>query len=168
MDQLRPDEIRSLARVARDGLPRLGAGRRILYHGSREGLAGRVRASEDGSYGPGLYLPSLDRARDYARHDPSVAADLALSRRLPKVHPGVIYACDVTGLRFLELASPDAYHRLLELLRNHREISDPLARMLVQAMLESRGYDGIEVTNLTGTETLVFPGRVPQLRLGPV
>ncbi|MFO1067865.1 MAG: hypothetical protein U1E14_04995 [Geminicoccaceae bacterium] len=151
MDRLRSDGITSLATLVDDGLPELAAGRRILYLGSRARFAGRIGPSDDGRYGPGLYLTSLGRAR-----------------RLPAAYPGVIFACDVTDLSLLALDSPEAYRRRLEGLRGGRRIPDALARLLLQAMLLAKGYDGVQVVDDAETEALVFPSQVRLLRLAPV
>src|SRR5687767_9878065 len=39
---------------------------RILYHGAREGIEGALRTSDEGTFGPGLYLTTAERAERYA------------------------------------------------------------------------------------------------------
>src|SRR5215210_4755704 len=49
----------------------------IFYHGARGGLAGALEPSASGTFGPGFYLTTKERAAFYARHDARIAAELA-------------------------------------------------------------------------------------------
>src|SRR5215212_4908020 len=50
---------------------------RIFYHGARGKLDGALEPSASGTFGPGFYLTTEERAALYAEHDARIAAKIA-------------------------------------------------------------------------------------------
>jgi hypothetical protein len=71
---------------------------RVLYHGAREGIDGPPRASESGTFGPGLYLTVRDRAEVYARYDAKIAADVVNGRMAYPPPPKYERPCSASSL----------------------------------------------------------------------
>ena len=109
----------------------------------------RPQASGEGTFGPGFYLTSESRAGDYARYDAKIAADPAAwgNKQPPPQHDGVVYACDVSGLRIKPM-SWDGYYALMEKLLGlapGEGIPTPANKVLMTQLLAGQGYDGIQI-----------------------
>ena len=73
-----------------------------LYHGSTGELEGTLEPSEEGTFGPGFYLTTKEKAALYTRYDPGIAAKIAEGEEGWEGEPdydGTLYAFDVSRLR---------------------------------------------------------------------
>lgn len=145
---------------------------RIAYHGSRTGLEGAPRASEEGTFGPGFYLTIEARAHDYAIYDGKTAANLPGMGdvQLPPQHDGVVYACDLSGLNIKPM-SWDGYYALMETLLGFPTgdgIPTPDNKRRVTELLVEQGCDGIQIIDDLRQETVIFPASLHKIRLQPV
>jgi hypothetical protein len=74
----------------------------ILYHGSPDEFTGALEPSEEGTFGPGFYLTTKERATLYARYDAGIAAKIAEGEEGWEGEPrydGMLYAFDMSGLK---------------------------------------------------------------------
>jgi hypothetical protein len=142
---------------------------RVLYHGAREGIDGPPRASESGTFGPGLYLTVRDRAEVYARYDAKIAADVVNGRMAyppPPKYDGRVYAYDVSGLKIKELRDWNSYFNLvIEELAITKGYTTPEDKVEIQKLLQNQGYDGIYVKDEERTEMIIFQSSIGKLKM---
>jgi hypothetical protein len=139
---------------------------RVFYHGAREGLDGIPQPSNEGTFGPGLYLTTKERAKFYAQYGGRIAAKMASGewRQLPEPeYDGTVHAFDVSRLT-LKVLSHERYLDLCEALDEQKAASHE-ARAKLQEQLAAEGFDGPYIQDEERDEMVVFPGSVHKIKL---
>jgi hypothetical protein len=139
---------------------------RIFYHGARERLSGALQPSESGTFGPGFYLTTQERAELYAWYGAGIAAKIGASEegwRGEPTYDGVVYAFDVGELRIKELTW-DRYLDECEALDPSRAAT-PLAKAKVQEALIAEGYDGLYIPDDLRHELVIFPSSINKIKV---
>jgi hypothetical protein len=139
---------------------------RTLYHGTHGRLAEEPEPSEEGTFGPGFYLTTEERAELYARFDGRVAAKIAAGeweRPSEPQYDGTVHAFDVSRLRLMVL-SHERYLDLCEALDDQGAATHK-ARAKLQEKLAAAGYDGLYVQSEQRDEMVVFPGSLHKISM---
>lgn len=144
----------------------------FAYHGARDGLDGGIEPSEDGNYGPGVYLTTRDRAEVYASYYPDEASTIVANeavgdenaRPRDPSHLGTVHTYDLKKLNLFPV-SPLRYQQLSDtLLGTGRDFLTPDEMADINARLAELGFDGIKVVDKKEIETIIFPESVDKLR----
>jgi hypothetical protein len=132
----------------------------ILFHGSRDGIRGRLRPSENATFGPGFYLATRKEAERYARTEPRFIGDAEADA--PR-YWGTVYAFNSDGLNLLVLKDYDAYLRLAKALVQGGDLDLERAKIALQELWERQGYDGLSVLDPRKPAVVVFPAAIGKL-----
>ena len=138
----------------------------ILYHGSPSELTGTLEPSGEGTFGPGFYLTTKERATLYARYDAGIAARLFEGEEGGAPEPqydGTVYAFDVGDLR-LKVLGWMRYQELCMAL-DPQGASTPSAKAELQALLAGEGYDGLYILDDERHEMVIFPGSMDKIKV---
>ena len=140
---------------------------RVFYHGCRERLAGPLEPSDSGTFGPGFYLTTPERAALYAQYGPRIAAKIAAGEEgglgAPE-HEGTVYAFDVGHLN-LKVLTWDAYLDQCEELSGEISAATQAARLKFQEILVSQSFDGLDIRDQGRTELVIFPASLHKLKV---
>lgn len=139
---------------------------RVLYHGSRKGIEGELRASEEGTFGPGLYLTTAKRAERYATFTAKAAANPDNDGSDEPRFDGMVYAADVGSLKLKAMSWDDFLDQSEALDRDGAATQKAKAKL--QELLAAEGYDGVEIRDTIRPEVVIFPIALPKLKLQPV
>jgi hypothetical protein len=139
---------------------------RVFYHGSPDELEGALRPSEEGTFGPGLYLTTHARATLYAEYDAGIAAKIAAGETGKRAEPqydGTVYAFDVRELKLRSLKW-ERYQELCMAL-DPSGAPTPSAKTELQALLAAHGYDGLYILDEERHEMVVFPASLHKIKM---
>ena len=151
---------------AAGGPPPVTTTPRTLYHGAREGIEGTPLASDEGTFGPGFYLSSAERAGKYATLTGKEAANPDGWERAEPSFNGEVYAVEIGHLK-LKAITRDTFHDLCEPLTEHRA-STPEAKAKLQELLTEVGYDGLEIRDTDRPEVVIFAAALHKIELKAV
>ena len=144
---------------------------RMVYHGSREGIKGKLKSGDVGNFGSGFYVSDESTAELYAEYSPKSVAWLTQGgdkTLLEQEHEGYVYKYDIADLKIITL-TPDGYTDLLvKYLRKpkgKRWITDEDQERFSE-LLAAEGYHGIEIMPEGGVpyQTVVFESALEKLR----
>ena len=139
---------------------------RTFYHGSPDELAGALEPSEEGTFGPGFYLTTQERAALYAQYDAGIAARIAESEEGWERHrkyDGPVYAFDVSELKF-KAVKHERYQRLCMAL-DPLEAPTPSAKAKLMDILVAEGYDGLYILDQQRHEMVIFSDLASQVKI---
>jgi hypothetical protein len=138
----------------------------VFYHGSPSKLEGAIEPSDEGTFGPGLYLTTHARATLYAQYDAWIAARIAEGEggwRIEPQYDGTVYGFDVSGLR-LSTLKHGRYQELCMALDPQGALT-PSAKAKLQEHLAEAGYDGLYILDEVRHELVVFPASLHKVKI---
>jgi hypothetical protein len=138
----------------------------VFYHGSPYNLEGELEPSDEGTFGPGLYLTTHARATLYAQYDAGIAARIAEGEEGWRGEPqydGTVYGFDVSRLR-LRALKYGRYQELCMALDPQGALT-PSAKAKLQEHLAQEGYDGLYILDELRHELIVFPASLHKVKI---